>query len=219
MADLKAGSTVGGSVIWHQGNFPLSALSAVSNDVYYKTYKVYTEYNKPQATDNDFVSKAQGGTYLKPVSFTEGITFPDSSGYQISLAKNIDISTQSTFTAGMKLSTTFALQTSAGTPFILFNPATGGNRFTVMGNALFQQVFDSSGQVFSPGNAPNKTQVGLGNVENAAQVELNKTTQQSLAGTLTAPNLFSRNPGSEPTHVPQMSQIILKNVVIDFGTY
>ena len=55
MADLRVGSTTGGSVIWHQGNFPLTP---VSNDLFYKTYKVYTEFNKPQAVDNDLDRKS-----------------------------------------------------------------------------------------------------------------------------------------------------------------
>ncbi|EHY1458738.1 hypothetical protein K1492_003270, partial [Escherichia coli] len=73
MADLKVGSTTGGSVIWHQGNFPLNP---AGDDVLYKSFKIYSEYNKPQAADNDFVSKANGGTYLNKVIFNKGMTVP-----------------------------------------------------------------------------------------------------------------------------------------------
>lgn len=66
MADLKAGSTVGGLPIWHQGTMPLVP---AGNSLTYKGYKVYTANDKPQAADNDFVSKAGGGQYLSVVSF------------------------------------------------------------------------------------------------------------------------------------------------------
>ena len=59
MADLKAGSTVGGNPIWHAGTFPLVP---AGNSLTYRGKKVYTEIDKPQADDNDFVSKANGGT-------------------------------------------------------------------------------------------------------------------------------------------------------------
>ncbi|WPJ21078.1 long-tail fiber protein [Klebsiella phage KP17] len=62
MADLKAGSTVGGNPIWHAGTFPLVP---AGNSLTYRGKKVYTEIDKPQANDNDFVSKSRGGTYAK----------------------------------------------------------------------------------------------------------------------------------------------------------
>lgn len=65
MADLKAGSTVGGLPIWHQGTMPLVP---AGNSLTYKGYKVYTTNDKPQAADNDFVSKANGGTYTGPIT-------------------------------------------------------------------------------------------------------------------------------------------------------
>ena len=79
MADLKVGSTTGGSVIWHQGNFPLNP---AGDDVLYKSFKIYSEYNKPQAADNDFVSKANGGTYAAPLHVKSSINIVDGLSYR-----------------------------------------------------------------------------------------------------------------------------------------
>ena len=215
MADLKLGSTAGGSVLWHQGNFPLTP---VSNDVYYKTYKIYSEYNKPQAVDNDFVSKALGGNYKANVYFEQGLTFNDTNGYGIKLGARTG---GAPFTASFRIKGPFGFETETGTPFVIFDPdtTTGAKRFTVMGDTLARQVYDESGRVFSPGNTPSKAQVGLGNVTNQQQVELNNSTLQSMTGNLSAPNFFSRNPASDPAHVPRFDQIVLKDSVQDFGYY
>ena len=219
MADLRVGSTTGGSVIWHQGNFPLTP---VSNDLFYKTYKVYTEFNKPQAADNDFVSKAAGGTYLNTVGFDKDLQFKDSDGYWVKLGRKVNSSPMSaTYSFSFRMSKGMGLETSDGTPFVIFDPTTvvGANRLTVMGDILGRQIKDESGRVFSPGNTPSKAQVGLGNVTNQQQVELNNSTLQTMTGNLSAPNFFSRNPASDPAHVPRFDQIVLKDSVQDFGYY
>lgn len=215
MADLKLGSTAGGSVIWHQGNFPLTP---VSNDILYKTYKIYTEFNKPQAADNDFVSKAAGGSYKGTVNFEKGLMFNDSTGYGIKLgARNGG----QPFTASFKIKGAFGFETEAGTPFVIFDPTTtvGANRLTVMGDILGRQIKDESGRVFSPGNTPTKAQVGLSDVDNAKQVQINNSNIQSMAGVLSAPNFISRNPGTLNEHVPRIDQVVLRGTSEDFGYY
>ena len=215
MADLKLGSTAGGSVLWHQGNFPLTP---VSNDLYFKTYKIYSEYNKPQAVDNDFVSKALGGNYKANVYVEQGLTFNDSNGYGIKLGARTG---GTPFTASFRIKGPFGFETETGTPFVIFDPdtTTGAKRLTVMGDTLARQIYDETGRVFSPGNTPSKAQVGLGNVTNQQQVELNNSTLQTMTGNLSAPNFFSRNPASDPAHVPRFDQIVLKDSVQDFGYY
>ncbi|UIS66073.1 hypothetical protein [Escherichia phage PSD2001] len=215
MADLKLGSTAGGSVLWHQGNFPLTP---VSNDLYFKTYKIYSEYNKPQAVDNDFVSKALGGNYKANVYFEQGLTFNDSNGYGIKLGARTG---GVPFTASFRIKGPFGFETETGTPFVIFDPdtTTRAKRLTVMGDTLARQIYDETGRVFSPGNTPSKAQVGLGNVTNQQQVELNNSTLQTMTGNLSAPNFFSRNPASDPAHVPRFDQIVLKDSVQDFGYY
>lgn len=215
MADLRVGSTTGGSVIWHQGNFPLTP---VSNDLFYKTYKVYTEFNKPQAADNDFVSKAAGGSYKGTVNFEKGLMFNDSTGYGIKLgAREGGLP----FTASFKIKGPFGFETETGTPFVIFDPTTtvGANRLTVMGDILGRQIKDESGRVFSPGNTPSKAQVGLSDVDNAKQVQINNSNIQSMAGVLSAPNFISRNPGTLNEHVPRIDQVVLRGTSEDFGYY
>lgn len=215
MADLRVGSTTGGSVIWHQGNFPLTP---VSNDLFYKTYKVYTEFNKPQAADNDFVSKALGGNYKANVYFEQGLTFNDTNGYGIKLGARTG---GAPFTASFRIKGPFGFETETGTPFIIFDPdtTTGAKRFTVMGDTLARQVYDDSGRVFSPGNTPTKAQVGLSDVDNAKQVQINNSNIQSMAGVLSAPNFISRNPGTLNEHVPRIDQVVLRGTSEDFGYY
>lgn len=219
MADLRVGSTTGGSVIWHQGNFPLTP---VSNDVFYKTYKVYTEFNKPQAADNDFVSKAAGGVYLNTVGFDKDLQFKDTDGYWVKLGRKVNNSPMSaTYSFSFRMSKGMGLETSDGTPFVIFDPSTvvGANRLTVMGDIFGRQIKDESGRVFSPGNAPTKAQVGLSDVDNAKQVQINNSNIQSMAGVLSAPNFISRNPGTLNEHVPRVDQVVLRGTYEDFGYY
>jgi hypothetical protein len=218
MADLKANSTVGGAPIWHKGNFPLSP---VGDTLLFKTYKVYTEKDKPQATDNDFVSKALGGEYLKNVNYKEGLSFNDKEGNPVILGVPKSTSPDITYKASLKVTGPFALETPDNVPFVIFDPTVqaGVYRLIVMGDVLGQNVYDSTGRVFSPGNTPSKAQVGLGLVDNAKQVQLNNTALQEMTGNLSAPNFFSRNPASDPAHVPRFDQIVIKDSIQDFGEF
>lgn len=219
MADLKAGSTTGGAVIWHQGNFPLMP---AGDDVLYKTFKLYSEYNKPQAADNDFVSKANGGTYLNKVIFNKGMTVPgagsgdngifagpgDNATYD---ATNMDI--VSWYGIGFKSSQGSAART------VVIN--------TRNGDISTKGVVSASGQVRSDAAAPiaandltRKDYVdGRINIvtDNANSRVLRKG--DTMTGTLTAPNFFSQNPASEANHVPRFDQIVIKDSVQDFGYY
>ena len=220
MADLKANSTVGGSPIWHRGNFPLYP---VGDTLLYKTYKVYTEHDKPQAVDNDFVSKSLGGEYAKSVNFVEGLSFDDTEGNPVTLGVPKNTSPDITYKAAMQVTGAFALETPDNQPFVIFDPVktvgTDVYRLIVMGDVLGRQVFDESGRVFSPGNTPSKTQVGLGLVDNAKQVQLEQHNVQTMEGPLAAPNMFSLNAASEPGHVPRFDQIVIKDSIQDFGYY
>lgn len=55
MADLKVGTTVGGSPVWHQGNL---ALVPSGNAILYKGARIYSENDKPSATELQVVSRA-----------------------------------------------------------------------------------------------------------------------------------------------------------------
>lgn len=55
MADLKVGTTVGGSPVWHQGNL---ALVPSGNAILYKGARIYSENDKPSANELQVVSRA-----------------------------------------------------------------------------------------------------------------------------------------------------------------
>ena len=71
MADLKHGSTVGGSPIWTQGNL---TIQPAGDQLFYKGHKIYTAFDKPSAADFDSVSAKDGGTFQKQVHFEEGLS-------------------------------------------------------------------------------------------------------------------------------------------------
>ena len=219
MADLKAGSTTGGAVIWHQGNFPLMP---AGDDVLYKTFKLYSEYNKPQAADNDFVSKANGGTYLKKVIFNEGVAvktadnqkngiFPGNGDAATFAMANIDIVSWNGI--GFKSSQGSADRT------VVINARNG--------DISTKGVVTAVGQIRSNAVAP----VAVNDLTRKDYVDgrINIVTDNAnsrvlrsgdtMTGTLTAPNFFSQNPASEANHVPRFDQIVIKDSVQDFGYY
>ena len=221
MADLKVGSTTGGSVIWHQGNFPLNP---AGDDVLYKSFKIYSEYNKPQATDNDFVSKANGGTYASKVTFNGGVQIPyainntnqcgiyPGNGDAATFATaNIDI--VSWYGVGFKSS-----QGSAGRTVVIN---------TRNGDISTKGVVSAAGQVRSdmptPVAANDLTRKDyVDGAINTVTANANSRVLRSgdtMTGNLTAPNFFSQNPASQPSHVPRFDQIVIKDSVQDFGYY
>lgn len=218
MADLKVGSTTGGSVIWHQGNFPLNP---AGDDVLYKSFKIYSEYNKPQATDNDFVSKANGGTYLNKVIFNKGMTVPgagsgdngifagpgDNATYDTT---NMDI--VSWYGIGFKSS-----QGAAGRTVVI---NTRNGDISSKGVIEASQIRATS---LSPVNNYDLTRKdyvdGAINIVTANANSRVLRSGDTMTGNLTAPNLFSQNPASQPSHVPRFDQIVIKDSVQDFGYY
>lgn len=71
MADLKAGTTVGGATIWNASNFQVTP----SGDfLIYRGYKVYTSNDKPSAEDIGALSLNNGGAIKGAVSTTATIT-------------------------------------------------------------------------------------------------------------------------------------------------
>lgn len=71
MADLKHGSTVGGSPIWTQGNL---TIQPAGDQLFYKGHKIYTASDRPSAGDVDSVSATEGGTFQRKVHFNEGLS-------------------------------------------------------------------------------------------------------------------------------------------------
>ena len=219
MADLKVGSTTGGSVIWHQGNFPLNP---AGDDVLYKSFKIYSEYNKPQAADNDFVSKANGGTYLNKVIFNKGMTVPGAgSGDNGIFAGSGDNATYDTTNMDIVSWYGIGFKSSQGTAgrTVVIN--------TRNGDISTKGAVSASGQVKSDAAAPiaandltRKDYVdGAINTVTANANSRVLRSGDTMTGNLTAPNFFSQNPASQPSHVPRFDQIVIKDSVQDFGYY
>lgn len=221
MADLRVGSTTGGSVIWHQGNFPLTP---VSNNVFYKTYKVYTEFNKPQAADNDFVSKANGGTYASKVTFNGGVQVPSPPNINNLCGVYQGNGDAATFdTANIDIVSWYGIG---------FKSSYGSVGRTVVintrnGDISTKGVVSAVGQVRSNAAAP----IAVNDLTRKDYVDraINTVTANAnsrvlrsgdtMTGNLTAPNFFSQNPASQPSHVPRFDQIVIKDSVQDFGYY
>ena len=77
MAILKPGSTVGGNLILHQGMLPLYP---DKDSIYYKNFKIYTQYDKPTNVDvglgnvtNDAQVKKAGDTMTGNLTIDSGI--------------------------------------------------------------------------------------------------------------------------------------------------
>ena len=69
MADLKVGTTIGGSPVWHQGNL---ALVPSGNAILYKGARIYSENDKPSANELQVVSRA--GDTMSGVLYIETST-------------------------------------------------------------------------------------------------------------------------------------------------
>lgn len=183
MADLKAGTTVGGAMVWTQGNFPLFPSG---NTLLYRDYTVYTTNDKPQAADNDFVSKSQGGTFEKTITMKGSI----SSSTMMQL-QGTAVGTQYSLTDSSGALTGSNYQIYAqGDQFKFRGPNTVGSglidvllwtnstkRFDLSGNLYVSgsmyNLYDSTGGIFySPKNKPTTTDIGLGNVTNDAQLKI-----------------------------------------------
>lgn len=229
MADLRVGSTTGGSVIWHQGNFPLTP---VSNDLFYKTYKVYTEFNKPKAADNDFVSKANGGTdsqgFQKEVEFKAGVkvsaTFSGGSNLNGLYSGNGDGAAREK--ANMDLRSWYGIgiwNSCTGDGFqgrtIWFNARRG--TIETLGDIVSgRQVIANASGPSGPAHLTRKDYVD--GAINTVTTNANSRVLRSgdtMTGFLTAPNFSSQNAASRPEHVPRFDQIVIKDSIQDFGYY
>ncbi|AWH15718.1 tail fiber protein [Aeromonas phage 60AhydR15PP] len=72
MADLKVGTTVGGSPVWHQGNL---ALVPSGNAILYKGARIYSENDKPSANELQVVSRA-GDTMSGALNIETSTDYP-----------------------------------------------------------------------------------------------------------------------------------------------
>lgn len=225
MADLKAGSTVGGNPIWHAGTFPLVP---AGNSLTYRGVKVYTEIDKPQANDNDFVSKANGGTgsqgFQKEVEFKEGVkvsaTFSggnslnglySGNGDSASLTTaNIDI--VSWYGVGIRTSLEGRERT------VVWNARTGDqiNKGSITASILSSNNAPTAAQHLTRKDYVDGRINTVSNVANAAV----KKAGDTMTGALRAEaGVVIVNKATSGEYAPRLDQVISRGVTIDFGTY
>lgn len=220
MADLKAGSTVGGNPIWHAGTFPLVP---AGNSLTYRGKKVYTEIDKPQADDNDFVSKARGGEYAKNVHFVEGLSLKARGGSAEFIPGPGDGADYTTVNAKIQTWYGLGFGSSYGTEgvTIVFNLRNGDIK--TKGN-----ISVASGKFVIAGQAPtdnahltNKKYVDdrINTVSNVANAAVRKA-GDTMTGVLRAEaGVVIVNAATSGEYAPRLDQVISRGVTIDFGTY
>lgn len=220
MADLKAGSTVGGNPIWHAGTFPLVP---AGNSLTYRGKKVYTEIDKPQADDNDFVSKARGGEYAKNVHFVEGLSLNARGGSAEFIPGPGDGADYTTVNAKIQTWYGLGFGSSYGTEgvTIVFNLRNGDIK--TKGN-----ISVASGKFVIAGQAPtdnahltNKKYVDdrINTVSNVANAAVRKA-GDTMTGVLRAEaGVVIVNAATSGEYAPRLDQVISRGVTIDFGTY
>lgn len=172
MADLKVGTTVGGSSIWTQSNFPLFP---AGNSLLYRDFTLYSTNDKPQADDNDFVSKALGGTYLGAITLKNSNSTPQmlniqgsAAGFMLSIANADGTLTNNNYqmyAQGDLLRFRGPNGVDAGLIDIFqWNNATGAKQFEVRGSIKVLtggRILDATGGVvYSPQNKPTPADVG-----------------------------------------------------------
>lgn len=225
MADLKAGSTVGGLPIWHQGTMPLVP---VGNSLTYRGYTVYTTNDKPQAADNDFVSKANGGTgsqaFQKEVEFKEGVkvsaTFSggnslnglySGNGDSATLEKaNIDI--VSWYGVGIRTSLEGKERT------VVWNARTGDQ---INKGSITASILSSNNAPTAAQHLTRKDYVDgrINTVTTNANSRVLKS-GDTMTGILRAEaGVVIVNKATSGEYAPRLDQVISRGVTIDFGTY
>lgn len=234
MADLKTGTTIGGTLVWTQGNFPLYP---TGDTLLYKNFMIYSENNKPQADDNDFVSKAKGGIYKSPVTMPalgiannggatgaglclyNGVQAGEPSyGIHFSLTATAGIGGRHPYDKTNPLWATYFRHTAAypwqfkhNTTVVAYISPTG----LIVGSNLV-----STNSPALPEHLTRKDYVdGLINTTTANANSRVLRAGDKMTGVLTAPNFISLNLATGPDHVPKLSQVVQKSTTLDYGTF
>lgn len=220
MADLKAGSTVGGNPIWHAGTFPLVP---AGNSLTYRGKKVYTEIDKPQADDNDFVSKANGGSYSRTVTFETGLRVQTTGTGGMELVNGgVDGATLNGVNAKIKTWWGLGFESNSGSNGITIAfDLRSGNITTKGGITSNNQVSVAAAAPTANSHLTRKDYVdGLINtVSNVANAAVKKA-GDTMTGVLRAEaGVVIVNAATSGEYAPRLDQVISRGVTIDFGTY
>lgn len=216
MADLKAGTTVGGNTIWSQANLPLLPSG---NTITYKGYKVYTENDKPTKAEiglgnvtNDAQVKKAGD------EMTGDLTLKNNT--QLTVPRRINLVADTAGTAPYLLTTrsdnnavTNPFPSQHTRTFTLFvntksntsDPAGGAN----LAAMLSHQSTTGAGSIeLQAYDAPNKTtgatgilraQIGLNGWDgsiNLSGASLNVGMSTTVSGNLTGTQLITKGDGN-----------------------
>lgn len=216
MADLKAGTTVGGNTIWSQANLPLLPSG---NTITYKGYKVYTENDKPTKAEiglgnvtNDAQVKKAGD------EMTGDLTLKNNT--QLTVPRRINLVADTAGTAPYLLTTrsdnnavTNPFPSQHTRTFTLFvntksntsDPAGGAN----LAALLSHQSTTGAGSIeLQAYDAPNKTtgatgilraQIGLNGWDgsiNLSGASLNVGMSTTVSGNLTGTQLITKGDGN-----------------------
>ncbi|WJZ28149.1 tail fiber protein [Serratia phage 92A1] len=161
MADLKAGSTVGGNLIWNKGSLPFNPVTP--NSVYYKTYKVFTENDPPKAAEVDAVSASQGGTFEKQV-LSKVAFIVSKSGSPVNGGIYAGDNGASFTDNNIELRSSYGIaimnQTSGGTTNVGYFDTRLGH-LVMQGEGRFNKgVYDTNNRVYSSINRPSPADLG-----------------------------------------------------------
>jgi hypothetical protein len=232
MAELKTGTTIGGTLVWTQGNFPLYP---TGNTLLYKSYMIYSEFNKPQAVDNDFVSKANGGTYGAALNAKSlGITNTVGNGQGLSLHNGATVGepnngihfSKTAGPAGGKHS--YDNITSDWATYFKHDAAypwnfkVGNNVVAyVSGNGTIvgSQMVSMLGAI-NPEHLTRKDYVDslINTTTNNANSRVLKA-GDTMTGTLVTPAVELKAEAANPLHAARLSQVIVKGTVLDYGEF
>lgn len=220
MADLKAGSTVGGNPIWHAGTFPLVP---AGNSLTYRGKKVYTEIDKPQAADNDFVSKANGGSYSRTVTFETGLRVQTTGSGGMELVNGgVDGATLNGVNAKIKTWWGLGFESNSGSNGITIAfDLRSGNITTKGGITSNNQVSVAAAAPTANSHLTRKDYVdGLINTVSSVANAAVKKAGDTMTGVLRAEaGVVIVNKATSGEYAPRLDQVISRGVTIDFGTY
>lgn len=161
MADLKTGSTVGGSHIWTQGNLQLQP---AQDSLFYKGHKVFTTHDLPTPEEVDAVSATRGGAYLEMVHFEKGLSVGSASAGDT--RKNgifkggRDDASYNGVSWELRSWKSIGFVNARDNTIMGYIDTTTGDFYT-KGDVKARQVFDSEHRVYSPANKPTNDDLDL----------------------------------------------------------
>lgn len=220
MADLKAGTTIGGTLVWTQGNFPLFP---TGNTLLYKNFKVYSENDKPQAVDNDFVSKANGGTYGAPIVVKTSITIDDGVGFNTRgglQVGNGDGSTLATCNIDLVSWLGIGFKSSYGTAGRTLAIDTRTGNVSSTGSATFASWVASNVTPINANHLTRKDYVdGLINTTTNNANSRVLRSGDTMTGNLTVPAVYLNAEAANPNQAARLSQVVVRGTVLDYGEF